>query len=69
MHASPLQGCNTIRSLLVDPKDKDDITLKSRVLYRYKCDRLEWDEEYIGESARTFGKRNREHFRPPLPIL
>ena len=29
----------------------------------YKCDRLECEEAYIGESARTFGERLKEHLR------
>ena len=37
-------------------------------MYRYKCDRLECDEEYKGESARTFGERFREHLRAPSPV-
>ena len=28
-------------------KDKDPVTKKSGVIYRYKCDRVEYDEEYI----------------------
>ena len=32
------------------------------------CDRLECNEEYIGESARTFGERFKEHLKPPSPI-
>ena len=47
------------------PKDKDLITQKSGVIYRYKCDRVECDDEYIGESARTFGERFKEHLKPP----
>ena len=35
---------------------------KSRVIYRYRCERVECDEEYIGESARTFADR----FNEPL---
>ena len=42
------RGGRTIRSLLVASKDKDPITVKSGVIYRYKCDRVECDEEYIG---------------------
>ena len=38
----------TIKDELVAPKDKDHITKKSGVIYRYRCDRLECDEEYIG---------------------
>ena len=37
-------------------------------LYRYKCDREECDEEYIGESARTFGERYKEHLKCPSLI-
>ena len=41
------KGDITIKNLLVAPKCKDNITQKSRVIYRYKCDRLECDEECI----------------------
>ena len=61
-------GGKTIKELLVAPKDKDSITKKSGIIYRNKCDRLECDEEYIGESARTFGERYREHLKAPSPI-
>ena len=44
-----------MKSLLMVPKDRDNITQKSGVIYRYKCDRLDCDEEYIGESARMYG--------------
>ena len=37
--------------------DKDNITQKSKVIYRYKCDRMECDGEYIEESASTFRER------------
>ena len=30
------------------------------MIYRHKCDRVKWDE-YIGESARTFGVRLKEN--------
>ena len=58
----------TIKDELVAPKDKDHITNKSGVIYRYKCDMLECDEEYIGETARTFGERFKEHLKAPSPI-
>ena len=44
------------------------ITNKSGIIYRFKCDRLECDEEYIGETARTFGDRLKEHLKAPSPI-
>ena len=58
---------NTIKNLLVVPKDQDSIQ-KSGVIYRYKCDRVECDKEYIGESSRAFGERFREHQKAPSPI-
>ena len=62
------KGGKTIKDLLVAPKDKDSISKKSGIIYRYKCDRLECDEEYIGESARIFGERYREHLKALFPI-
>ena len=62
------KGGNIIRSLLVAPKDKDNITQKSGVMYRYRYDRLECDEKYTGEPIRTLGERLKEHFRAPSPI-
>ena len=55
------KGGNTIKELLVHPKDKDNILQKSGVIYRYKCGRVDCEEEYIGESGRTFTERFREH--------
>ena len=62
------KGSNTIRSLLMAPKDKDPMLKKSGVIYRYKCDRVECDEEYIGESSRTFEERFKEHQKAQSPI-
>ena len=62
------RGGKTIRNLLVAPKDKEHIIQKSGIIYRFKCDRVEYDEEYIGESARTFGERFKEHLKHPSPI-
>ena len=41
---------------------------KSGVIYRYSCDRVEYDGEYIGESARTFAEMFKEHQKAPSPI-
>ena len=38
------------------------------IIYRFKCDRLECDEEYIGETSRTFEERYKEHLKAPFPI-
>ena len=63
-----LKGGLTIKNLLMSPKDKDTIWKKSGVIYRYKCNRVECDEEYIGESARNFAERFKEHLKTPSPI-
>ena len=63
-----IKGGITIKNLLVAPKDKDPILKKSGVINRYKCHRVECDEEYIGESSRTFEERFKEHQKAPSPI-
>ena len=50
------------------PKDKDPITKKSGIIYRYKCNRVKCDEKYIAESSRTFGEKFREHLKAPFPF-
>ena len=51
------------------PKDKDPLMKKSGVIYRYKCGRVECDEEYIWESSRTCGERFKEHQKVPSLIF
>ena len=63
-----LKGCRTIKDLLVNSKDIDSILQKSRVIYRYKCGRVDCEEEYIGESGRTFVERLKEHMKALSPI-
>ena len=62
------RGGVTIKNLLMAPKDQDPMLKKRGVIYRYKCDRVESDEEYIEESCRTFGERFSEHQKAPSPI-
>ena len=62
------KGGNTIKGLLMAPKDKDHITKKSGIIYRFKCHGVDCDDEYIGESSRTFGERFKEHLKAPSPI-
>ena len=62
------KGGTTIKNLLMASKDQDPIQKKSGAIYRYMCDRVECDEEYIGGSSRTYGERFREHQKAPSPI-
>ena len=41
---------------------------QSGAIYWYQCGDLGWDEEYIGETSRTFGKRYKEHLKAPSAI-
>ena len=57
-----------IKNLLVSPKDKDSITKKSSVMFWFRCDKTDCEEEYIGESSITFGERYKERWKAPSPI-
>ena len=50
------------------PKDKDPILKRSGVIYRYKYGRVDCDHKYIGESARNFEDRFKEHLKAPSLI-
>ena len=62
------KGSNAIRNLLVSPKDKDPVVSKSGVIYWFQCGDLSCDDEYIGETSRTFGERYKEHLKDPSSI-
>ena len=55
------------QSLLMAPKDKDHITKQSGIIYRYKYNRAECDDEYIGKSSRTVCREVQGIPEGPLP--
>ena len=61
------KGGDILKNLLMFPEDKEDRTKQSNIIYWFKCGRTECDEEYIGESARTFEERYKEHLKAPSP--
>ena len=63
------RGGSTIKDLPAHPKDKDTILQKSGVIYRYRCGRVDCEDEHIEESGRTSGERFREHMRAPSSII
>ena len=63
------KGGQTLKNILVSPKDKDKITNKNSVIYSYTCGMIDCGEEYIGESGRTCGERYKEHLKVPSPIF
>ena len=62
------KGGRTIKNLLVSPKQKDPMVNQSGAIYWYQCGDLGCDEEYIGETSRTFGERYKEHLKAPSAI-
>ena len=49
-------GIAQLKAFCCAKKDKDPTIKKSGVIHRYKCDMVESDEGYIGESSRTVGE-------------
>ena len=62
------KGGNTIKNLLVSPKEKDPMVSKCGTIYWFQCDDLTCDDEYIKETSRTFGEQFKEHLKDPSPI-
>ena len=62
------KGGSTIKNLLVSPKDKDPMINQSGAIYWYQCGDLGCNDEYIGETSRTFGERYKEHLKAPSAI-
>ena len=55
------KGNSTIKNLLVSPKDKDPMVIKSGPIYWFQYGDLTCNDQYIGETSRTFGERFKEH--------
>ena len=62
------KGGNTTKNLLASPKEKDPMVNQSGAIYWYQCGDLGCDEEYMGETSRTFGERYKEHLKAPSAI-
>ena len=62
------KGTNTLRTTLVNPKDKDYKTKQTGVIYHYQCPHIQCSSSYIGESDRSLGERVKEHLKAPSPI-
>ena len=63
-----LRGGHTIKTFLWPLKIKIQSLKRRGVIYRYKCDRVDCDHEYIWESARNFEERFKEHLKAPSSI-
>ena len=56
---------NTLRSILVHPKDKTPDLKKCGVIYQLQCPQC--PEQYVGETGRTLETRLKEHFKLASP--
>ena len=62
------KGNQTIKQILMKPKEKDPKDSKSGVIYSYQCPHLDCNEEYMAETSRTLRERRKEHPNQPSPI-
>ena len=62
------RGTNTIQTLLMASKDRNNKLQKTWDIYRFKCPHINRQEEYIEESGRSFWDHLKEHLRAPSPI-
>ena len=62
---TPVQVCfkgqNTIKSMLMHPKDKVDPPLKKDVVYQWSCTKPKCKSSYIGETSRSLCECVKEH--------
>ena len=62
------KGGQTIKSLLMAPKDNDPINSKSGVIYRYQCKEQGVEKNTLENLAEPLQKGS-EHQKPPSPIF
>ena len=61
-----IRPTNTVRSILVAPKDKTKTLDKAGVVYQIRCQ--DCPAHYVGETERQLGRRVKEHQRPSSPV-
>ena len=55
------EGCNTLKSVLMHPKDKIPSQLHQDLVYQWTCPEETCNSSYIGESSRCLDNRVKEH--------
>ena len=55
------KGQNTIKSMLMHPKDKIDPSLKKDIVYQWSCTKPNCKSSYIGETCRSLCECVKEH--------
>ena len=55
------KGVNTLKSMLMHPKDRISSEQKKDLVYHWECKADGCNSSYIGETSRALGKRVKEH--------
>ena len=55
------KGVNTLKSMLMHPKDKISSDQKKDLVYHWECKADRCNSSYIGETSRALGERVKEH--------
>ena len=62
---TPIQVCfkgvNTLKSLLMHPKDKVSTEQKKNIVYHWECQADGCNSSYVGETSQVLGERVKEH--------
>ena len=63
------KGVNTLKSMLMHPKDKISIDQKKDVVYHWECQADGCKSSYVSETSRALGKRVKEHCKSSTPAI
>ena len=55
------KGVNTLKSLVMHPKDKVSTEQKKDIVYHWECQADGCNSSYVGETSRALGERVKEH--------
>ena len=70
---TPIQVCfkgvNTLKLLLMHPKDKISTDQKKDIVYHWECQADGCNSSYIGETPRALGERFKEHYKSKTLVI
>ena len=64
-----VKGVNTLKSLLMHPKDKISTDQEKDIVYHWECQADGCNSSYIGETSRVLGKRIKEHSKSKMSAI
>ena len=63
------KGVNTLKSLLMHPKDKVPISKKKDIVYHWRCQADGCSSSYVGKTSRSLGERVKEHSKLSMSAI